>query len=545
MSLHEEPYLRAREDPFFKGLLKRNDHPMPDAGLQSSSQFKSDNISGDTNTDTSYKEIPSDVTENFLDDSVSESFTQSVSAKLAQMDRKTTSLTFKHLIFDLGDTVDSSVNESEEYSVTLQERPPMKRSYTVNKRKSTNLSNVPLPQSAASFYNGSSPTIDIVESSESIEKLNSYLKSAKDEINAGVPGRFLHAVIGQDVSDLSSIVSTILYAFNLNEKLVDKQYFIIVPVLNMKRSDLNAHSDIKWLLDSCQIDQTSLIFVDEIDLSYYDLFGSLKLILLNGAKLPTKQEALKEAVVEVFNCGKGEIVYPRVQTVTFGEGSSCCTLIAEIFLKTSPEILAGQAFSRLLLAGILLDTENISNPDCSIKDKYMATLLINGAGRFGCNVKYKMHDVSELKVVDILRKDFKSWTRVIGKVSSISSRVMVSQIGMSSIGISMEQLLSHEEKSTSAIKHFNKSEKLQLLVIVSGYYDTHRTFMREILIAAESMELLKNLLSFLNANASRLPLEVLHHPGLRENMAAFKINKVTSRRIIEGLLEEFCGISKH
>jgi exopolyphosphatase len=314
----------------------------------------------------------------------------------------------------------------------------------------------------------------------------------------------------------------------------------------MKRSDINAHADIKWLLNSCQINQASLIFVDEIDLLYYDLFGSLKLILLNGAKLPTKQEALKEAVVEVFNCRKGENVYPWVQTVTFGEGSSCCTHVAEIFATTSPEILAGQAFSRLLLAGILLDTENTTNPDCSVKDKYMATLLINGAGRFGCNglhqiLKYKMHDVSELKIVDILGKDFKSWTRVIGK----ASRVMVSQIGMSSIGISIEQLLSHEEKSTSAIKYFHQLEKLQLLVIVSGYYDIHRNFKREILIASESMELMKNLLSFLNSNAHQLPLEVLHHPGLRENMRAFEIDKVASRRIVESLFEEFCRTSKY
>ena len=103
------------------------------------------------------------------------------------------------------------------------------------------------------------------------------------------------------------------------------------------------------------------------------------------------------------------------------------------------------------LAGILMDTGNLTNNYCSSKDKYMATLLIHGAGRFGCNglyqicmflilllcmnvlvilivafhsyvirkvqfvwfaVRYKMYDVSELKVIDILRKDFKRWTRV-------------------------------------------------------------------------------------------------------------------------------------
>lgn len=99
------------------------------------------------------------------------------------------------------------------------------------------------------------------------------------------------------------------------------------------------------------------------------------------------------------------------------------------------------------IAGILLDTRNLSSPRCTDKDKYMATLLINGAGRFGCTglhqicmllplkilpvlaeffsnifhiwsyhlsstVKYKMYDVSDLKVGHILRKDFKKWTRI-------------------------------------------------------------------------------------------------------------------------------------
>lgn len=103
----------------------------------------------------------------------------------------------------------------------------------------------------------------------------------------------------------------------------------------------------------------------------------------------------------------------------------------------------------LQLAAILLDSTNLSSSSCSFKDKYMATMLIHGAGRFGCNglyqlcmyfvlhlhilfvstffsslvhfqssycfldsVRYKMYDVTGLKVADVLRKDFKKWTRV-------------------------------------------------------------------------------------------------------------------------------------
>lgn len=44
----------------------------------------------------------------------------------------------------------------------------------------------------------------------------------------------------------------------------------------------------------------------------------------------------------------------------------------------------------LQLAGILLDTANLRDPRCTSKDKYMASLLINGAGRYGCNGLYQL-----------------------------------------------------------------------------------------------------------------------------------------------------------
>ncbi|XP_038993284.1 exopolyphosphatase PRUNE1-like [Hibiscus syriacus] len=436
------------------------------------------------------------------------------------------------------------MNDSLECSVPSLMRPVLEKSYKVMKKRAS-LSNIPLPQSAASFFTGHSTRMEIVESCENINRLNLFLKSKRDEVDAGVPGRFLHAVIGQDVPDVGSVASAIMYAYYLNETLGNDQ-FCTVPVINTKRAEFNSHAELKWLLDSSQIDQSSLIFIDEIDLSYYDLFGSLKLVLLNGSKLPSKQEALKESVIEIFNSKKAESVYPWVEKVTVGQECSSCTLIAETFAMTSPPILALQGFSRLLLAGILLDTGNLSSPDSTTKDKYMATLLLNGAGRFGCSglyqiLRYKLYDVSDLRVAEILGKDFKKWTRV-GKQENVGSR-MVSRVGMSSVGISVEQLLAHGDASTREIKHFQQMEKLRLLVIVSGYYDEQKNFKREILVSTESVEVMKKLLLFFNSNASQLPLKALHQQGLGDEMRAFEIDKVTSRKTIERLLEEFGGTS--
>ncbi|GMI64609.1 hypothetical protein HRI_000130200 [Hibiscus trionum] len=119
---------------------------------------------------------------------------------------------------------------------------------------------------------------------------------------------------------------------------------------------------------------------------------------------------------------------------------------------------------------------------------------------------------------------------------------MVSHVGMSSIGISVEQLLARGDASTREIKLFRQMEKLGLLMIVSGYYDEQKNFKREILVSTESVEVMKKLLLF-NSNAYQLPLKALHQPGHGEEMSAFEIDKFTSRKTIERFLEEFGGTS--
>lgn len=43
-----------------------------------------------------------------------------------------------------------------------------------------------------------------------------------------------------------------------------------------------------------------------------------------------------------------------------------------------------------------MDTGNLSSPHCTSKDKYMATLLINGAGRFGFNGLYQICETNNI-----------------------------------------------------------------------------------------------------------------------------------------------------
>ncbi|KAL2982721.1 hypothetical protein AAZX31_12G002500 [Glycine max] len=540
----KEPYIRTRENPYFDGLL-RSDGQIP---LKSQLEFT---YIGETRP----KSFVSDISEEVMELSPENSAVSGLNSKSSEHSSsekwlKTSKIAPFIQLDILSELIEPDNPKHHHLGYGQSPRTPeqspaihnTEKTYTVIRRKEK-LSSILLPLSAASYYIGVSPEMEIVESCESIDKLNAFLKARKDDVNAGVPGKFLHAVMGSDGADVGTVASTIMYSFYLHVTSESNQ-FCTVPIININRANLGSHVELKWLLDSCHIDQSSLIFADEIDLSYYDIFGSLKIVLLKGSRIASKQEKLKQAVVEIFHCRKGETIYPWVKTVTTTEEeSSCCTAIADKFATYSPEILASKSFSKLLLAGILLDTANLRDPRCSSKDKYMASLLINGAGRYGCNglyqlLRYKMHDLSSLQVADILRKDFKKWT---GQESADSRSV---QIGMSCIGISIGQLLSHAENLAQEITRFQLSEKLRALIVVSGYYNDEKNFKREVLISTESAKLLESLLFFFDFNASRLPLKSLHFPGLKNGMKAYEIDKITSRKIVEHLIEEFVGIPK-
>lgn len=101
---------------------------------------------------------------------------------------------------DLTSDVNDLGKESSVWGMSPEiKKPTSGKSYSIQKRESA-LSKIPLPQSAASFYNGFSPQMEILESCEGIDWLNQYLKARKDDVSSGVPGKFLHVVLGHNVS---------------------------------------------------------------------------------------------------------------------------------------------------------------------------------------------------------------------------------------------------------------------------------------------------------------------------------------------------------
>ncbi|GKV28149.1 hypothetical protein SLEP1_g37236 [Rubroshorea leprosula] len=74
---------------------------------------------------------------------------------------------------------------------------------------------------------------------------------------------YFDGLLRLDGVDVGSVASAIIYAFYLNRTLENDEFFT-VPIINMHRAELSSHAELIWLLDSCQIDQSSLIYFDEV-----------------------------------------------------------------------------------------------------------------------------------------------------------------------------------------------------------------------------------------------------------------------------------------
>ncbi|KAI9086270.1 hypothetical protein K1719_031724 [Acacia pycnantha] len=142
----------------------------------------------------------------------------------------------------------------------------------------------------------------------------------------------------------------------------------------------------------------------QIDLSYYDLFGSLKLVLVKSSKIANRQE------VNNYARDTSLLLFYSMR-------------INGYFLLLSTEIKA-----------------------CKMVEIFHC---------IKSRVKYKAHDVPTLQLADILLKDFKKWTELEG-----ADARLLSDIGMSCIGVSIGQLLYHPEHLVQEIQYSQQMEHL-------------------------------------------------------------------------------------
>ncbi|ERN13848.1 uncharacterized protein LOC18442096 [Amborella trichopoda] len=192
---------------------------------------------------------------------------------------------------------------------------------------------------------------------EDVACLNSFLKKQRrriEKISRGEMAVQAKILLSGSSNGASSMVAAICYAWLLqNEEKEKEEIGVIVPVMNMKRGRMWKHREAARLFHDTGIDAMSLLFSNEVDLESLVLARRLSILVIG-------QDVLKP---------NSEVVSP-------------CTLLTDNYCEHAYELLQAPYLKKLMLAGILLDTQNL-NASAKLsmnRDAEAVQLLLVGMG---------------------------------------------------------------------------------------------------------------------------------------------------------------------
>ncbi|XP_016499604.1 uncharacterized protein LOC107818171 isoform X2 [Nicotiana tabacum] len=179
------------------------------------------------------------------------------------------------------------------------------------------------------------------------QELNRFLKDQRDKINSIFNGELkgkAKIVLSGPSNSTSSMVAAICYAWLLENRMRANEQGggeadantieVVVPVMNMTRRKMLKERQAAWLFHLVDIDAKSLLFSDEVDLETLLLSKQLSVLVVGEDILKTNGEVLMAV--------------------------SGCTILTDNYCEDAYDLLKTPILKKLLFAGILLDTQNLS-----------------------------------------------------------------------------------------------------------------------------------------------------------------------------------------
>ncbi|XP_009798079.2 uncharacterized protein [Nicotiana sylvestris] len=177
------------------------------------------------------------------------------------------------------------------------------------------------------------------------QELNRFLKDQRDKINSIFNGELkgkAKIVLSGPSNSTSSMVAAICYAWLLENRMRANEQGgggeadvntieVVVPVMNMTRRKMLKERQAACFFHLVGVDAKSLLFSDEVDLETLLLSKQLTILVVG-------EDILK----------------------TNGEAVSGCTVLTDNYCEDAYDLLQTPILKKLLLAGILLDTQNLS-----------------------------------------------------------------------------------------------------------------------------------------------------------------------------------------
>ncbi|KAI3905438.1 hypothetical protein MKW98_013236 [Papaver atlanticum] len=186
----------------------------------------------------------------------------------------------------------------------------------------------------------------------------------------------------------SSMVATICYAWllantskcNADEGDATSQV-VVVPVMNMKRNCMWKQKQVAWLFHHVGIDATSLLFSDEVDVETLTMRKQLSIVVIG-------QDVLRAN----------------------GEVGSQCTILTDNYCEDAYDLVQVPVLKNLLLAGILLDTQNLNSTAklCTNRDAEAVQLLLVGSSTNYRNALFDllMQEQRDTAFLEALRQNY-------------------------------------------------------------------------------------------------------------------------------------------
>lgn len=340
----------------------------------------------------------------------------------------------------------------------------------------------------------------------------------------------IHFVMGNESADLDSIVSSIAYAYLLNEDKNEGNRQSYFPLLNLRREEIALRKDALYLFQLMGISLEDLLFLDDVVLDGLFAQNKLRLNLVDHNLLRPSQEYLSSAVERVIDHHVDEHKdYPLLakEDKLIAVVGSATTLVAEKMLA-SQQIEMTPDISAFLLAPILLDTSNLQSKEKTTdRDRQVVEFLLLKAfplippSYYEKLTAAKM-DTSSFTPAMLLSKDFKEY---------LDGGLVY---GIASLPNTVSWWMEDEQMLVPIIEKFADDRKLAFLIVLMANPEPQGP-KRKLIIYSPSPRLLEAFKTYMQEDKTLKELLVLRPSSHDKRMAYYTAEPFIARKQLQPL----------
>eukprot|EP01091_Cochliopodium_minus_P015074 TRINITY_DN5269_c0_g1_i1.p1 TRINITY_DN5269_c0_g1~~TRINITY_DN5269_c0_g1_i1.p1 ORF type:complete len:383 (-),score=106.02 TRINITY_DN5269_c0_g1_i1:256-1404(-) len=316
-----------------------------------------------------------------------------------------------------------------------------------------------------------------MKSKLSIKGLNNFLRENK-KISNNLNNKIV--VMGNESSDMDSMISSLCYGFFLNTINTSKE---VITLFNIPRKDFGLRTESSYYFKKLGIETDELIFIDEFDTKKYLDEKKLCFVLVDHNRLASSQGEFSDHVVEILDHHVDENKYSstlkkkKIELV-----GSCATLVAEEILSQN-EVEMEDTFIQLLLAPIIVDTNNLDpkSGKATPKDEEIVGKLLKLSNldlpflkSLNETLTFEKFNVKSLTNEQLFLKDYKQFDMK-GTI-----------VGIPAVQTSISDMFEKEKLSNESLldlcSRFTLERKLDVLVVMTSFTSKEGKFVRELIV---------------------------------------------------------------